>query len=48
MFLPPRPAIAFDRVMHVGYPVAVIVADAVNQAASERYLRFYRTSSMLG
>ena len=27
MFLPPRPAIAFNRVMHVGYPVAVVVAD---------------------
>ena len=26
MFLPPRPAIALDRVMHVGYPVAVVVA----------------------
>src|SRR5262245_62791257 len=32
MFLPPRPAIAFDRVMHVGYPVAVVVADALDQA----------------
>src|SRR6516165_2919542 len=30
MFLPPRPAIALTRVMHVGYPVAVVVADAVN------------------
>ena len=28
MYLPPRPAIAFNRVMHVGYPVAVVVADA--------------------
>jgi carbon-monoxide dehydrogenase large subunit len=24
MFLPPRPAIASDRVMHIGYPVAVV------------------------
>src|SRR6202048_650807 len=32
MFLPPRPAIALNRVMHVGYPVAVVVADSVDQA----------------
>jgi CO/xanthine dehydrogenase Mo-binding subunit len=32
MFLPPRPAIASDRVMHIGYPVAVVVADALDQA----------------
>jgi CO/xanthine dehydrogenase Mo-binding subunit len=32
MFLPPRPAIASDRVMHIGYPVAVVVADALEQA----------------
>jgi aerobic carbon-monoxide dehydrogenase large subunit len=38
MFLPPRPAIAFDRVMHIGYPVAVVVAEALDQArdAAER------------
>src|SRR6188508_1723506 len=27
MYLPYRPAIAVDRVRHVGYPVAVVVAD---------------------
>jgi carbon-monoxide dehydrogenase large subunit len=32
MFLPPRPAIALNRVMHVGYPVAVVVADTLDQA----------------
>ena len=38
MYLPPRPAIAFNRVMHVGYPVAVVVADTLDQArdAAER------------
>jgi aerobic carbon-monoxide dehydrogenase large subunit len=38
MFLPPRPAIALTRVMHVGYPVAVVVADTLDQArdAAER------------
>jgi carbon-monoxide dehydrogenase large subunit len=38
MFLPPRPAIAIGRVMHVGYPVAVVVADTLDQArdAAER------------
>ena len=43
MFLPPRPAIAFDRVMHVGYPVAVVVADAFDQArdAAERVVVDY-------
>src|SRR6516225_5999858 len=43
MFLPPRPAIAFDRVMHVGYPVAVVVADALDQArdAAERVVVDY-------
>jgi len=43
MFLPPRPAIALDRVMHVGYPVAVIVADALDQArdAAERVVVDY-------
>src|SRR3982750_4620565 len=29
MYLPYRPAIAVDRVRHVGYPVAVIVADTL-------------------
>jgi carbon-monoxide dehydrogenase large subunit len=32
MVLPPRPAIALQRVMHVGYPVAVVVADTLHQA----------------
>src|SRR6516164_7039671 len=32
MFLPPRPAIALERVMHVGYPVAVVVADTLDKA----------------
>ncbi len=32
MYLPPRPAIAIDRVMHVGYPVAVVVADTLERA----------------
>jgi carbon-monoxide dehydrogenase large subunit len=43
MFLPPRPAIAFDRVMHIGYPVAVVVADALDQArdAAERVVVEY-------
>ena len=43
MFLPPRPAIALDRVMHVGYPVAVVVADALDQAgdAAERVVVEY-------
>jgi carbon-monoxide dehydrogenase large subunit len=38
MYLPPRPAIAVGRVMHVGYPVAVVVADTLDQArdAAER------------
>jgi len=38
MYLPPRPAIAVGRVLHVGYPVAVIVADALDLArdAAER------------
>ena len=44
MFLPPRPAIAFDRVMHIGYPVAVVVADALDQArdAAERVVVDYK------
>jgi len=38
MYLPPRPPIAVGRVMHVGYPVAVAVADTLEQArdAAER------------
>ena len=32
MFLPPRPAIAVDRVMHIGMPVAVVVAQSLEQA----------------
>src|SRR6185295_5397674 len=38
MHLPPRPAIAIGRVMHVGYPVAVVVADTLHLArdAAER------------
>src|SRR5262245_28399378 len=43
MFVPPRPAIARDRVMHVGYPVAVVVADTLDQArdAAERVVVDY-------
>jgi carbon-monoxide dehydrogenase large subunit len=38
MYLPPRPAIAVGRAMHVGYPVAVVVADTLELArdAAER------------
>jgi carbon-monoxide dehydrogenase large subunit len=38
MYLPHRPAIAMDRVLHVGYPVAVVVADTLELArdAAER------------
>jgi aerobic carbon-monoxide dehydrogenase large subunit len=38
MYLPPRPPIAIDRVMHVGYPVAIVVADTLERArdAAER------------
>ena len=38
MYLPHRPAIAIDRVLHVGYPVAVVVADTLELArdAAER------------
>jgi carbon-monoxide dehydrogenase large subunit len=38
MYLPYRPAIAVDRVRHVGYPVAVVVADTLDLArdAAER------------
>ena len=43
MYLPPRPAIAIDRVMHVGYPVAVVVADTLDHArdAAERVVVDY-------
>jgi aerobic carbon-monoxide dehydrogenase large subunit len=43
MFLPPRPAIALSRAMHVGYPVAVVVADTLDQAldAAERVVVGY-------
>src|ERR1700722_11427814 len=38
MYLPERPAIAIGRVLHVGYPVAVVVADMLDLArdAAER------------
>src|SRR4051812_24600437 len=38
MYLPYRPAVAIDRVLHVGYPVAVVVADTLDLArdAAER------------
>src|SRR5258708_10256990 len=38
MYLPHRPAIAVDRALHVGYPVAVVVADTLDLArhAAER------------
>jgi carbon-monoxide dehydrogenase large subunit len=44
MFLPPRPATALDRVMHVGYPVALAVADTLDQAldAAERVVVDYQ------
>jgi carbon-monoxide dehydrogenase large subunit len=32
MYLPPRPAIAVGRVLHVGHPVAVVVADTLELA----------------
>ena len=32
MYLPPRPAIAIGRVLHVGHPVAVVVADTLELA----------------
>src|SRR5262245_44203598 len=32
MYVPERPAIAIDRVRHVGYPVGVVVADTLNRA----------------
>jgi aerobic carbon-monoxide dehydrogenase large subunit len=38
MYVPERPAIAIDRVCHVGYPVGVVVADTLDRArdAGER------------
>src|SRR5882672_12947498 len=38
MYVPHRPAIAVGRAMHVGYPVAVVVADTLDMArdAAER------------
>ena len=43
MFLPARPAIALNRVMHVGYPIAVAIADTLDQArdAAERVVVDY-------
>jgi carbon-monoxide dehydrogenase large subunit len=43
MYLPPRPAIAVGRAMHVGYPVAVVVADTLDIArdAAERVVVDY-------
>ena len=43
MYLPPRPPIAVGRVMHVGYPVAVAVADTLERAraAAERIIVDY-------
>jgi carbon-monoxide dehydrogenase large subunit len=43
MYLPERPAIAVNRVMHVGYPVAVVVADTLELArdAAERVVVDY-------
>src|ERR1700732_4895910 len=32
MYLPSRPALAIGRVMHVGYPVAVVIADTLDLA----------------
>src|SRR5215470_6581846 len=32
MYVPERPAIAIDRVRHVGYPVGVVVADTLEHA----------------
>ena len=32
MYVPERPAIAINRVRHVGYPVAVVVADTLDRA----------------
>jgi len=43
MYLPERPAIAIGRAMHVGYPVAVVVADTLELArdAAERIVVDY-------
>ena len=43
MYLPPRPAIAVGRVRHVGYPIAVVVADTLELArdAAERVVVDY-------
>src|SRR5262245_61402477 len=43
MYLPHRPAIAIGRVLHVGYPVAVVVADTLDLArdAAERVVVDY-------
>src|SRR5262245_53558780 len=43
MYLPYRPAIAIGRVLHVGYPVAVVVADTLELArdAAERVIVDY-------
>jgi carbon-monoxide dehydrogenase large subunit len=43
MFQPPRPAIALGRVMHVGYPIALVVADRLDTArdAAERVVVEY-------
>jgi carbon-monoxide dehydrogenase large subunit len=43
MYLPPRPAIAIDRVRHVGYPVAILIADTLEFArdAAERVVVDY-------
>ncbi len=32
MYIPDRPALAVGKVMHIGYPVALVVADTENQA----------------
>jgi carbon-monoxide dehydrogenase large subunit len=43
MFLPARPAIALNRVMHVGYPIAVAIANTLDRArdAAERVVVNY-------
>ena len=43
MYLPHRPAIAIGRALHVGYPVAVVVADTLDRArdAAERVVVDY-------
>ncbi|MBM3528494.1 MAG: xanthine dehydrogenase family protein molybdopterin-binding subunit [Alphaproteobacteria bacterium] len=44
MYLPHRPAIAVGRAMHVGYPVAVVIADTLDIArdAAERVVVDYK------